>query len=76
MTADVIAFPRLNELEDALTELVAGNATHMTIVQAVTYIRKQHEGSIRSMNLEIWVKYVIRLMVRMETDRHPFAYRV
>lgn len=69
MTADVIAFPRLNDLEDALTELVAGNATHMTMVQAVRHIRDTHAGgSIRSMNLEIWTKHIIRRMVRMEDD--------
>lgn len=75
MTADVIAFPRLNDLEDALAELVAGNATHMTMVQAVGYIRDQHASAfIRSMNLEIWTKHIIRRMVRMEDDnRYLFA---
>ncbi|KKN66359.1 hypothetical protein LCGC14_0471800 [marine sediment metagenome] len=75
MTADVIAFPRLNELEDALAELVAGNATYMPMVQAVDYIRGQHASAfIRSMTLEIWTKHIVRRMVRMEDpDRHPFA---
>jgi hypothetical protein len=74
VTADVIAFPRLNDLEDALAELVAGNATSMPMVQAVGYIRDHHAGSIKSMNLEIWTKHIVRRMIRMgDDDRYPFA---
>jgi len=74
VTAVVIEFPQLNQLEDALTELVAGNTSFMPAVQGIRYIHEQHAlANIQGMNLVVWTKHVIRRSVSLQRDRELFA---
>ena len=68
----VVRFPKLSELQEAMADLVVEAAHAMPVVAAIKHIDDHYEsGAIENyMGRDVWMRYCIRKMERLEPDRN------
>ena len=67
----VVRFPKLNDLQEALADLVAEAIHEMNVVAASHHINEQYErGAIGDcMSRHVWLHYCLRKMERLKPNR-------